>query len=140
MSQVDFYILPDSTPISRLQFACRLIEKIFTLGHKIYVSMDQTDEINQIDKLLWTFRETSFIPHGFSNTKYLELTPVIIGPANTSIQREVLINFCIQAPDSCNNFKRIVEVLNDQPHIKESGRQRYKQYCQMNHEVITHHA
>ena len=36
MTKVDFYILPSADPSARLDFACKLTEKAWRMGHRIY--------------------------------------------------------------------------------------------------------
>src|SRR5690606_2514629 len=52
MTQVDFYILPDSQAEARWQFACRLIEKAHRLGHRILVATDSSEDAQHLDQLL----------------------------------------------------------------------------------------
>ena len=37
MTKVDFYILPSADPSARLDFACKLTEKAWRMGHRIYL-------------------------------------------------------------------------------------------------------
>ena len=38
MSKVDFYILPTDSLSARLDFACKLCEKAWRLGHRVYLN------------------------------------------------------------------------------------------------------
>ena len=40
MTRIDFYIVQHSEPSSRERFACRLAEKAYRLGHRIYIHTD----------------------------------------------------------------------------------------------------
>ena len=37
MTKVDFYILPSADPSARLDFACKLTDKAWRMGHRIYL-------------------------------------------------------------------------------------------------------
>lgn len=62
MTQVDFYVLPETTSDARWLFACRLIDKVQRLGMRTLVAMETEEEARRFDELLWTFKPESFIP------------------------------------------------------------------------------
>jgi len=64
MTQVDFYILSDETGTARALLACRLTEKAWKQGHRVYINTASPQQLADLDDLLWTFRAGSFIPHG----------------------------------------------------------------------------
>lgn len=59
MTRVDFYVLPVSEPHGRLSFACRLAEKAWLGGHKVYLHGEDDAAARSLDELLWSFRGTS---------------------------------------------------------------------------------
>ena len=61
MTRVDFYQIETDEPT--LQFACRLIEKIYLLGHKAHIHTVDADQSQALDVMLWSFRADAFIPH-----------------------------------------------------------------------------
>ena len=93
MARVDFYILPDRAANSRPLLACRLAEKAYRLGHRVYIHVESAQQAQYLDDLLWSFRQGSFIPHGITPPQPGDDTPVLIGwqdaPAGAT---EVLIN------------------------------------------------
>jgi hypothetical protein len=62
-TQVDFYLLSDSEPRAALKTACRLAEKAYDQGLKVVVRTDSSAATAQLDDLLWTFSDRSFVPH-----------------------------------------------------------------------------
>lgn len=61
--RVDFYVLAGPKPAARLRFACRLAEKAYRLDHRVHLQTGSAAEAEQLDELLWTFRQGSFVPH-----------------------------------------------------------------------------
>ena len=64
MPQVDFYILPSADPLARLDFACKLTEKAWRMGHRIYLHCSDAAQRDELDARLWRFKGESFVPHG----------------------------------------------------------------------------
>ena len=64
MTKVDFYILPSADPSARLDFACKLTEKAWRMGHRIYLHCSDAAQREELDARLWAFKGESFVPHG----------------------------------------------------------------------------
>ena len=78
MTRIDFYqIESDEDP---LFFTCRLIEKVYRRGHRIYVHTGDEAGARAMDDLLWSFRPDRFIPHEVaSGTEDESRAPIRIG-------------------------------------------------------------
>ncbi|ROO29120.1 DNA polymerase III subunit chi [Salinisphaera japonica] len=81
MTEVFFYILEDTAADAPDRFAARLIEKAHGEGHRVYVHVADADAVAALDKLLWTFRQGSFVPHVAAADLDADddLTPIVIG-------------------------------------------------------------
>jgi DNA polymerase-3 subunit chi len=138
LPRVDFYILAATEPVSRLRFACRLTEKAYALKHGVYAHTGSADEARQLDELLWTFRQGSFVPHGLIDDTD-DRTPVKIGrPDNAQTTGELLINLSTGTPDFVGNYKRVAEIVDGSEASKQAGRERFKQYRSMGLDPVTH--
>lgn len=137
MPRVDFYILHDqSTPE---KFACILSNKIIRQGMDIHIHMESRESATDIDDLLWTYRDISFLPHKLADDDDDYDTPVIIGwngspPANN----RVLINLGVKIPDFAGTFDRIVEIVAAYDPQREQARSRYRQYRELGYELYNH--
>ncbi len=47
----------------RRDLLCRWAERLYQLGKKVRVATDSTLAAQHLDQLLWTFSDTSFVPH-----------------------------------------------------------------------------
>ena len=61
MTEVGFYHLL-STPLERA--LPKLLERAREQGHPIVVRAGSAERVAQVDALLWTYEEASFLPHG----------------------------------------------------------------------------
>ena len=139
MTRVDFYILPGNEPNGRQLLACRLADKAYQLGRKVYIHTDSHAQTEQVDKLLWTFRQNSFVPHAVMEQAGDEAPPVLLGNGSEpSGQTDVLINLANPVPKFFSQFDRVTEVIDQQPEQLKLGRERYRFYQDRGYELNTH--
>ncbi len=139
MAEASFYILPTSSLSERFIFACKLIEKAYRCGQFCYVYTDSLQQSQQLDNLLWTFRENSFIPHQiYQQLPEIEQT-VLIGtqPAPDKWQK-LIFNLSSKYPDNLTNTERVLEILDNNEDLKQAGRQRFRLYKQDGFDISTH--
>lgn len=61
MAEIGFYHLL-TTPLERA--LPKLLERARAAGHRIVVRAASAERVAQLDTLLWTYEEASFLPHG----------------------------------------------------------------------------
>ena len=128
MPQIDFHILPDSD--GRLLYTCRLAEKAYRRDHTVCILADNPQQADELDRLLWTFREGSFVPHERCEEGFDELTPVLITATLPLPRRDVLITLASVMPESLDAFDRMIEVVDQTPDILAGSRDRFRRYRQ----------
>ncbi len=129
MTQVDFYILGDQAKGDRYQLACRIADKAWQSNRRIYLNTNSEAESRHIDRLLWTYREGSFLPHGILGESDQATTPIIIGNGGDAAdEHDVLINLANEVPLFFSRFERVAEFIDNDPEIRKSGRDRYRLY------------
>lgn len=141
--RVDFYIADGARSASADVLACRLAEKAWRLGHRVYVHTAGEEESRRLDQLLWTFSQGSFVPHrciGDGRRDSVDADPVAIGHAEPQGEggREVLINLQAAAADWFGRFNRVAEVVGEDEAHKARARERYKKYKNDGVEVVVH--
>ncbi|HAI69826.1 MAG TPA: DNA polymerase III subunit chi [Gammaproteobacteria bacterium] len=129
MPQVDFYILHTiRLRQEKNRLACQLADKAWHQGYPIYIQTNSIIDAEKFDKLLWVFKEDSFLPHDI----YPDISstaPIRIGySAEICPDMEVLINLTETVPPFFEQFKRIAEIVDDTPIAREAGRTRYRFY------------
>ncbi|HSW69955.1 MAG TPA: DNA polymerase III subunit chi [Gammaproteobacteria bacterium] len=139
MPKIDFYILPETTATARLQFACRLIEKAYKQKHRIYVHTADRAAAHQLDEILWTYRDDSFLPHNLYGDGPEPAPPIQIGFETVPEKhRDILINLHGEVPEFHKQFARIFELILNENNSQESGRERYRFYRSQQFEINTH--
>lgn len=129
MPRVDFYVLAEADGESRLRLACRLAEKAFSPEQRVFVLASSSEEARQLDELLWTFRDRSFVPHALVDAPDADLMPVLIGTDPAAVeQADVLINLGAGVPAGYERFGRIVEPLDGDRERRQQGRERFRYY------------
>jgi len=138
-TRIDFYVLATAGRTSRLNFACRLAEKAYALKHRVYAHTATDEDARELDELLWTFKQGSFIPHQLLSESADERTPVRIGTPDCADQSgELLINLATDMPSFSDKFSRIAEIVDASEAAKDAGRERFRQYRAMGFAPVTH--
>lgn len=137
--QVDFYIIGASDEHATFRIATRLIEKAHAQGMRVLLLCQDMNMADALDDWLWTFDETSFIPHSLiENIPEGENPPIQIGTHDTSIATpfDILVNLSETAPSLPLPVGRILELVPH--HGKAAGRMRYKVYQGMQYDLRKH--
>lgn len=138
--EITFYIIASSSQQERLSFACKLIEKIYRSGHNCYVLTDSDEQASNMDKLLWTFRAGSFVPHQVYTGLLPQLAQTILigGHDIPESRQNVIINLSASVPTISDKTQRILEILDNSETCKQAGRQRYRHYKSLGLPIQTH--
>lgn len=143
-ARVSFYVLRDADPGSRLGYACRLVEKAYKLHHRIHAHAADAGMARQLDELLWTFRQGSFVPHELlPSDGSPPRAPVTIGSPeppgpDTPPPADLLVNLAGDVPPFFASFARVAEIIDGSPECRAAGRVRLRFYRQQGLEPETH--
>lgn len=137
--RVEFYVLASAEPAARLHFACRLAEKVYHLGQAVHIHADDLAAATELDGLLWTFRQGSFVPHEVTRPGSAPDSPVTVGfgPGEPR-QAELLINLAADVPAFMERFPRVAEIVDASDAGRQLGRQRFRIYRERGREPATH--
>ncbi|KTD79227.1 DNA polymerase III subunit chi [Legionella waltersii] len=137
--RVDFYLLASEQPDDLWRLACRLVEKAYHRGHRIFVLCKNQQDAESLDELLWTYKEESFIPHNLQGEGPEPPPPVQIGfDKEPRGFNDILINLSGAIPPFCHRFKRVIELVSALESEKELSRGRYKEYRSKGYALHTH--
>lgn len=137
MPQVDFYILPTPLPSARLDFACKLGEKAWRLGHRVYIHCADAAQREELDALLWRFKGESFVPHSLAEDD--PKAPVTLGiAADAPGQDDLLINLSTTVPGFAGQFARVAEVVVEDPAIRQAARESFRFYREQGYPLQDH--
>ena len=79
----------------------KLIKKIYYAKKNLLVVCKTEEEMNELNRVLWTFASKEFIPHGVASEADAELQPVLF---STEVSRnrndaEILLSTCDKIED-----------------------------------------
>ena len=140
MARVDFYVLDAPGEQGRRQFACRLAEKAYRLNNTVHIQTNDRRVAEQLDDLLWTFRDGSFVPHNIADgAEAGGEAPVTIGyePGGHGAC-DLLINLTDHIPDNPGSFARIAEIVPSGDSARQLSRERFASYREQGHSLDTH--
>ena len=138
---VDFYLLGGGDARARLLTACRLAEKAFDQGLRVAVRTASPSETAEVDDLMWTFSDRSFVPHAVwpAEPAVAEQNPVLISSGEVpASHRDVLVNLDAAAPAGFEAFARVCEIVATDEAAKRAGRARWRRYREAGLEPRSH--
>ncbi len=139
MTRVDFYILEDNAADARQRFACRLAEKAWQQGNKVYIHTGDPALSARFDDMLWSFSQGSFVPHSLDNEQNAEEVDVHIGHSEEPQHHdEVLINLDSEVPLFFSRFQRVAEVIDGNEDNRRVGRERFRFYRERGYPLESH--
>lgn len=148
MSQVDFYVLRETTSEARWLFACRLCEKALRANMNTLVLVDTPEQAQALDEQLWTFKPESFVPHQLldANAPGAQAQAYIAHAQQTLSEAQLerlsgqglLINLSSQVPAIANRFARLGELVIQAPEALATSRERFSIYKSQGHSLATH--
>ena len=140
MTRIDFYVLNDARANARLEFVCRLTEKIYSRGHRILLHTSDVKQAGIIDDLLWTWRQNSFIPHEIQDSDSTPDCPIVISHQQdlSTELHDVMINMASDVPLFFSQFERVTEIVDQNEQTRQSARQRYRFYQDRGYPLTSH--
>ena len=153
MTRIDFYVVANSDPTAKFRFACRLVDKAYRQGHRVFVYADDEANASQLDELLWTLGDDSFVPHtlGGANptspdnaqdpvqASLQDQNRVLIGHKEPEVdQDDVLVSLSSDVLPFFSRFERLVELVGAAAQDKTSSRERYRYYRECGYPLQTH--
>ena len=133
MTSVDFYFnAPD-----RLQVACRLAGKAMKENQRLLIYAPDAELATRIDKMLWTWPATGFVPHCAVHAPLAAETPVLIASGDETPEAyELLLNLGADCPPHFERFSRLLEIVDATD--REAGRKRYRFYRERGYKLANH--
>ena len=119
--------------------ACRLTEKVYHMGHQIYLHTESRTHTSLMDDLLWTYRAGAFLPHSVFENASDDYPPILIGhAAEPPVDAHLLINLSTEVPAFFSRFERVAEVIDQNDENKTSGRERFRFYRDRGYTLKSH--
>ena len=135
MTRIDFYFEAED----KLRVACRLSAKAAQQKLRVLIYTPDEAQAQRIDKMLWTWQATGFLPHCMTRSPLAAQTPVLIthDPEDTP-HDEVLLNLHSRWPPAFSRFQRLVEIVGRDDEDRETARGRFRFYRDRGYEIVNH--
>ena len=135
MTRIDFH----SNVGNQLDYAARLTRKALAAGCRLVVRHDSVAQLEEFDRLLWSFSDVDFLPHVGVHDALADVTPVLQSLESDSAadfaHHEILLNLSTGIPADFTHYARLIEIV--PPDAIEAGRARYRHYQQQGYS-LTH--
>jgi DNA polymerase-3 subunit chi len=132
MTKVDFY----TGSADKLRTACQLSHKAMQNGVRVILSTPDASTSATLDKLLWHYPPTAFIPHCRSDEEEAEQMPVVLNHGGEKFPHHDLL---ISLHDECaaffSRFERVIEIIGNDAEDSRLGRLRFKFYRDRGYEL-----
>jgi DNA polymerase III subunit chi len=132
MTKVDFYTgVPD-----KLRTACQLSHKAMQNGVRVLLHLPDEATLNALDKLLWHYPETAFIPHCRHEDEAAATTPVLLTQQDAPfLHSELLISLHDTYLPFFSRFERVIEIVSTDETDRKLGRERFSFYRERGYEM-----
>jgi DNA polymerase-3 subunit chi len=134
VTQIDFYF----NAADRLQVACRLAAKAFAERKRILIYAPDTELAARLDRLMWTWPATGFLPHCPPDDALAAQTPVLISGADEAADIPILLNLSTDCPPHFASYERLLEVVGAEEADRELARARFRLYKSRGYAVASH--
>jgi DNA polymerase-3 subunit chi len=120
----------------RIAATATLIGKAVSQKKSLLVYAPAAEVAAALDRHLWMFPATGFIPHVAANSPLAGETPVLIASQLDSVpQDERLFNLAAEVPPGFSRFTSLIEVVGQSDEERVAGRQRARFYKDRGYDV-----
>lgn len=138
MTRIDFHVLPTQGRRQHDVYVCELVERAFRAGRRVHVHCLDADMVTAFDELLWTFHDTSFVPHAVAGSADAAAAPVLLDASLAPpVTADLLINLHVEVPPFFSQFEQVIETTGEDEQAKAIARGRYKFYKDRGYPIAT---
>ena len=120
-----------------MHVAVRLADKAFHRGHRVFINATDEAQARTLDDLLWTYRATSFLPHGLHGEEQSEHIAIGWGQEPEG-HNDLLINLQLGVPVFFSRFRRVAEVVTQDPASLDAQRRSWRFYKERGYKLEKH--
>ncbi len=126
-----------------LHYACRLVRKALRQRSRVVVTAEAAT-LAELDRALWTFEATEFLPHvrlaaGASLAPRVAATPIVLAEDIAAApHHEVLVNLGAEPPQGFERYERLVEIVSTDEQVRAAARMRWKHYAARGYAIEKH--
>jgi DNA polymerase-3 subunit chi len=132
VTKVDFY----TGSADKLRTACQLSHKAMQNGLRVIIYTPDEATTAVLDKLLWQYPATAFIPHCRLTETAANDMAVVLGHQEDALpHNQLLISLHTNCLPFFSRFERLIEIVGQDADEARLGRERYKFYKDRGYEM-----
>jgi DNA polymerase-3 subunit chi len=134
-AQVHFFILNKSYDLKKS--ICQIIKIYYKQKYKIVVKTNDKPLLSDLDDMLWTFEQISFIPH-CTRYNFDEEASVLLCDDKYDYDANkynVLFNLNMKEKEKNNDFGILIEIVTQNESQKDYAREKYTYYKNNNIDI-----
>ena len=135
MTSVSFYKLSGDLQVALAQ-VCQLTQKAVNANQQVLCLVPDKETAEQLDKLLWGFQASAFVPHGVG-TEHLPIA-ISADSSDPGEHHGILINLQGAIPTWFSRFERVMEVIYPEPAYEQIKRDNFKFYKERGYSLSFH--
>ena len=134
MTNISFYKLAGDQNLAFL-LICQLVKKARKQDQQVLCLMPGESEVMSLDKAMWAFEPSSFLPHGTG----AESSPIAVScDAGPGDHHQVLINLHSEIPTWFSRFDRVMEIIYQDSDYEQSKRDSFVFYKERGYPISYH--
>ena len=135
MTSVDFFFNAED----KLQVACRIAGKAVARGERLLIYAPDAETASRLDKLLWTWPATGFVPHCAPHDPLAPETPVLIASGDEAPEGvATMLSLSAECPPHFARFDRLCELVGLEDEDRKAARARYRFYRDRGYRITDH--
>jgi DNA polymerase-3 subunit chi len=134
VTQVDFYF----NAADPLQVTCRLAAKAHAERKRMLIYAPDAELASKLDRLMWTWPATGFLPHCAPSDPLAAETPILISTDDEGRDAPILLNLSADCPPHFASFERLLEVVGTEEAHREPARARFRLYKSRGYAIASH--
>ncbi|MGD9614265.1 MAG: DNA polymerase III subunit chi [Alphaproteobacteria bacterium] len=125
MAEIGFYHLL-ATPLDRA--LPRLLDRARAQGYRIVVRAASADRVEHLNSVLWTYDDSSFLPHGSARDGNAALQPIWLTEGDDNPNGATMLVLADGAePGDLTQYARIADLFDgNDPDAVEAARERWR--------------
>ncbi len=133
--QIGFYHLTRSRVEEALP---RLLEKVLAAGHRVVVRAADREQLELLNRILWTYRRDSFLPHGGPADGFADRQPVYLTTGLDNPNEATVLVLVGGAPaEGREAYARCLDMFDgNDPEAVAAARRRWRAAREGGHELV----
>ncbi len=129
MTEIGFYLLDKPSESGLDATLPKVVETVIKRGHKIVLRCADTERLEKLDQLFWSYESTSFLAHVKEGEEGADKASLYLTTTEENpLHADVLITLSGKENGDFSNFARVLDMFEHTEKQKEDARVRWKSF------------